>query len=171
MRLLSAIDQRFPEICGPRTVWTTGRITLEPGSHSIIPGRAESLFQLRDADPAVLDRLHAELFRLVDEANRESRCELAINVISQSTPAKMDERLMAGARHGRRERHAPGKHIRMPSGAGHDAQWLARKLPAAMMFVPSIGGISHHWSENTADEDIVLGAQVFTDAIADALKG
>ena len=94
VRLLAAIDKRFPEICGPRTVWTTGRITLEPGSHSIIPGRAESLFQLRDADPAVLDRLHAELFRLVDEANRASRCELAINVISQSTPAKMDERLM-----------------------------------------------------------------------------
>ena len=63
VRLLSAIDKRFPEICGPRTVWTTGRITLEPGSHSIIPGRAESLFQLRDADPAVLERLHAELFR------------------------------------------------------------------------------------------------------------
>ena len=69
VRLLAAIDKRFPEICGPRTVWTTGRITLDPGSHSIIPGRAESLFQLRDADPAVLDRLHAELFRLVDEAN------------------------------------------------------------------------------------------------------
>ena len=83
VRLLAAIDKRFPEICGPRTVWTTGRITLEPGSHSIIPGRAESLFQLRDADPAVLDRLHAELFRLVDEANAASRCELAINVISQ----------------------------------------------------------------------------------------
>ena len=63
VRLLSAIDKRFPEICGPRTVWTTGRITLEPGSHSIIPGSASSLFQLRDADPAVLDRLHAELPR------------------------------------------------------------------------------------------------------------
>jgi len=71
---------------------------------------------------------------------------------------------------GAAERHAPGKHVRMPSGAGHDAQWLARKLPAAMMFVPSIGGISHHWSENTSDEDLVLGAQVFTDAIADSLK-
>ena len=58
----------------------------------------------------------------------------------------------------------------MPSGAGHDAQWLARKLPAAMMFVPSISGISHHWSENTSDEDLVLGAQVFTDGIAEALK-
>src|SRR3954471_8874930 len=70
VRLLSAIDKRFPEICGPRTVWTTGRIALDPGSHSIIPGKAESLFQLRDADPAVLDRLHAELFTLVDETTR-----------------------------------------------------------------------------------------------------
>jgi N-carbamoyl-L-amino-acid hydrolase len=62
VRLLSAIDKRFPEICGPRTVWTAGRVTFDPGSHSIIPGRADALFQLRDADPAVLDRLHAELF-------------------------------------------------------------------------------------------------------------
>ena len=90
-------------------------------------------------------------------------------MISQSTPAVMDERLMAALDRAA-ERHAPGKHMRMPSGAGHDAQWLARKLPAAMMFVPSIGGISHHWSENTSDEDIVLGAQVFTDGIAEALK-
>src|SRR4029077_4563627 len=97
------------------------------------------LFQLRDADPTVLDRLHAELFRLLDEANAARRCELAINVISQSTPARMDERLMQ-ALDASAQRHAPGKHIRMPSGAGHDAQWLARKLPAAMMFVPSIGG-------------------------------
>jgi N-carbamoyl-L-amino-acid hydrolase len=124
---------------------------------------------LRDADPAVLDRLHAELFRLVEEANKTSRCKLEIQVISQSTPAKMDERLMS-ALDTAAERHAPGKHIRMPSGAGHDAQWLARKLPAAMMFVPSINGISHHWSENTSDEDLVLGAQVFADAIADSLK-
>jgi N-carbamoyl-L-amino-acid hydrolase len=169
VRLLSAIDKRFPEICGPRTVWTAGRVTFDPGSHSIIPGRADALFQLRDADPAVLDRLHAELFKLVDRANKESRCKLEINVMSQSTPARMDERLMS-ALDNAAERHVPGKHIRMPSGAGHDAQWLARKLPAAMMFVPSINGISHHWSENTSDEDLVLGAQVFADAIADVLK-
>lgn len=169
VRLLSAIDKRFPEICGPRTVWTTGRIALDPGSHSIIPGRAESLFQLRDADPAVLDRLHAELNDLIATANRDGRCKVELQVISQSTPAKMDERLMT-ALDTAAEQHASGKHIRMPSGAGHDAQWLARKLPSAMMFVPSIGGISHHWSENTSDEDLVLGAQVFTDGIAESLK-
>jgi N-carbamoyl-L-amino-acid hydrolase len=150
-------------------VWTTGRIALEPGSHSIIPGAADSLFQLRDADPAVLDRLHAELNDLIAAANRDGRCKLELTVISQSTPAKMDERLM-GALDSAAESHAPGKHIRMPSGAGHDAQWLARKLPSAMMFVPSIGGISHHWAENTSDDDLVLGAQVFTDGIAESLK-
>ena len=67
--------------------------------------------------------------------------------------------------------HAPDKHMRMPSGAGHDAQIIGLKLPAAMMFVPSIGGISHHFSENTADGDIVLGCQVFADATAKILKG
>jgi N-carbamoyl-L-amino-acid hydrolase len=169
IKLLNAIDKRFPEICGPRTVWTTGRITLDPGSHSIIPGRAEALFQLRDADPAVLDKLHAELNELVGAANRVSRCQFELTVISQSTPARMDERLMA-ALDLAAERHAPARHMRMPSGAGHDAQWLARKLPSAMMFVPSINGISHHWSENTSDEDLVLGAQVFADGIAEALR-
>jgi len=67
--------------------------------------------------------------------------------------------------------HAPDKHVRMPSGAGHDAQVIGLKMPAAMMFVPSIGGISHHFTENTHDADIVLGCQVFADATAKILKG
>jgi N-carbamoyl-L-amino-acid hydrolase len=58
---------------------------------------------------------------------------------------------------------AGGKSVRMPSGAGHDAQVLATIMPAAMLFVPSIGGISHHWTENTADADIVTGAEVFVE--------
>ena len=59
---------------------------------------------------------------------------------------------------------AGGKSLRMPSGAGHDAQVLATIMSAGMLFVPSIGGISHHWSENTADADIVMGAEVFVEA-------
>jgi N-carbamoyl-L-amino-acid hydrolase len=170
VRLLGAIDARFPAICGPRTVWTTGRIELDPGEKSIIPGKAEALFQLRDADPAVLDRLDAEIHTLVQRANGVGRCRLAVERLSASTPALMDEDLQAALDRAAESR-APGKYTRMPSGAGHDAQWLARKLPTAMMFVPSIGGISHHWTENTSDEDIVLGAQVFTDAIVNALEG
>jgi beta-ureidopropionase / N-carbamoyl-L-amino-acid hydrolase len=169
VRYLGAIDARFPEISGPRSVWTTGRIDLDPGEKSIIPGAAEALFQLRDADPAVLDRLDSELHSLARIANQRGRCKLSVERLSASTPAMMDEALQAALDRAA-ENRVPGKHIRMPSGAGHDAQWLARKLPAAMLFVPSIGGISHHWSENTSDEDIVLGAQVFTDAILDVIQ-
>jgi N-carbamoyl-L-amino-acid hydrolase len=168
VRLLAAIDKKFPEVAGARSVWTTGRITLDPGGPSIVPGRAEALFQLRDADPRVLDRMHETLVALVADANKVSRCPLVLDRYSASNPAVMDEQLMA-ALDAAAEQHAPGKHIRMPSGAGHDAQYLARLLPTAMMFVPSINGISHHWSENTSDEDIVLGAKVFTDAIARVL--
>ncbi len=67
------------------------------------------------------------------------------------------------------ERHAPGTWIRMPSGAAHDAQVFARRLPSAMVFVPSIGGISHDFAEDTAEADIVLGCQVLASAAAEIL--
>jgi N-carbamoyl-L-amino-acid hydrolase len=169
IRLLASVDTRFQRVAGERSVWTTGRMEFDPGEKSIIPGRAEALFQLRDADPAVLARMDEALREQVELANASSRCEASIERLSASTPAVMNEQLQQ-ALDAAAEASAPAKHLRMPSGAGHDAQWLARKLPAAMMFVPSIGGISHHWTENTSDEDIVLGAQVFTDAIVNALR-
>lgn len=64
-----AIDERFPAACGPRTVWTTGRITLDPGAPSIIPGSAEMLFQIRDDNPAVIARLEELLRTMADETN------------------------------------------------------------------------------------------------------
>ena len=87
-------------------------------------------------DPAVLDRLDSELHSLARIANQRGRCKLSVERLSASTPAMMDEALLAALDRAA-ENRAPGKHIRMPSGAGHDAQWLARKLPAAMLFVPS----------------------------------
>ena len=69
VRLAAAIDQRFPEVAGPRSVWTVGRITLEPGAPSIVPGRAEMLFQFRDADPQRLLAMQDALKQLVEQAN------------------------------------------------------------------------------------------------------
>jgi len=170
VRLIAAIDRKFGDIAGPRSVWTCGRMEFEPGAPSIVPGDARAMFQFRDADPEILQRLEAALLDLIAEFDRSGPCKVAVDVIRQSTPARMDEGFQR-ALDAAAARHAPGLAVRMPSGAGHDAQHIARVLPAAMMFVPSIGGISHHWSENTSDEDIVLGARVFTDAIASVLKG
>jgi beta-ureidopropionase / N-carbamoyl-L-amino-acid hydrolase len=158
-----AIDERFPQICGPRTVWTTGRITLDPGAPSIIPGRAEMLFQIRDADAAVVARLEAALTAMADQVHAQGRCSVTVDCIRKGTPAMMDSRFQQAIEAASSD-FAGGKSLRMPSGAGHDAQVLATIMPAGMLFVPSIGGISHHWTENTADADIVTGAQVFVEA-------
>ena len=68
-----AIDESFPKICGPRTVWTTGRITLDPGAPSIIPGEAEMLFQIRDDDPAVIERLEERLRSMAADVTAQGR--------------------------------------------------------------------------------------------------
>ena len=164
------IDDRFPASCGPRTVWTTGRITLDPGAPSIIPGSAEMLFQIRDDDPDVIGRLEDLLRSMAADVSAQGRCSVAVERIRTGAPAMMDTAFqqaieVAGVA------FAGGKSIRMPSGAGHDAQILATIMPAGMLFVPSMGGISHHWSENTDDADIVTGAQVFVDACRRLLSG
>jgi len=162
IKLAAAIEDRFPKIVGPRTVWTTGRITLDPGAPSIVPGRAEMLFQFRDTDQARLFALEKELEALVEQAN-QGPCRVTIAHRGRSVPRQMDQAFQTALEHAA-ERHAPGSHQRMPSGAGHDAQTMAEVMPSGMLFVPSIGGVSHHYSEDTREEDIVLGCQVFADA-------
>ncbi len=168
-RFCVAIDETFPRFCGPRTVWTTGRITLDPGAPSIIPGRAEMLFQIRDDDPAVIDRLEAELRRMAAEVTAQGRIAVAVERIRTGAPALMNGAFQDAIEAASKMR-AAGRSVRMPSAAGHDAQVLSTIMPAAMLFVPSIGGISHHWTENTADADIVTGAEVFVETCARLLK-
>ena len=161
-RLCVAIDGRFPSACGPRTVWTTGRITLDPGAPSIIPGRAEMLFQIRDDSPAIVERLETCLRELAAESGTASGCGVEVERIRTGKPAMMDEKFQRTIEEAASV-FADGKSVPMPSGAGHDAQVLATTMPAGMLFVPSIDGISHHWSENTSDADIVRGAEVFVE--------
>jgi len=169
MRLASRIYDRFEQITGPRTVWTIGRVLVDPNAPSIVPGRAEMQVQFRDTDTGILARYESALMELVAEAERAGPCQVEIAPISKSEPALMD-RAFQDLIEQAAERNAPGMHLRMPSGAGHDAQILSRRMRSAMMFVPSLNGISHHWSEDTREEDIVLGVQVFADAAAAILQ-
>jgi beta-ureidopropionase / N-carbamoyl-L-amino-acid hydrolase len=122
------------------------------------------LFQFRDVSVDVLERMEETLHRLVQEANRRERCHVAVEAISKAIPALCDPGMMA-ALSGAAEALAPGAWQVMPSGAGHDAQNIARRMPASMLFVPSIGGISHHWAEDTKDEDLALGIRVLDEGV------
>jgi N-carbamoyl-L-amino-acid hydrolase len=169
VRLAGAIHDRFAGIAGPRTVWTIGRMLLDPNAPSIVPGRAEMQVQFRDTDTSVLARFEETLHALVAKADGAGPCGIAIAPMSKSEPAAMDPGFRSLIEQAA-EHHAPGLHLRMPSGAGHDAQILSRRLRSGMMFVPSLKGISHHWSEDTKEADIVLGAQIFADAAAAILQ-
>src|SRR5207244_8790937 len=154
VRLASRIYDRFPGIAGPRTVWTIGRMLLEPNAPSVVPGHAEMQVQFRDAEIDRLAVFEKALHELVSAADRAGPCRVEIEAIARTEPRRMDpgfqERIAAAA-----ERHAPGMHLRLPSAAGHDAAVLSYRMPAGMMFIPSLRGISHHWSEDSKEEDIV----------------
>jgi N-carbamoyl-L-amino-acid hydrolase len=164
VRILAAIDAEFPRVAGERSVWTTGRIVLEPNKVAIIPGRAEITLSFRDLSPAVMARMEECLHAVVRESNRRERCPAVLEPVGHTAPAPCDPAMQA-ALAAAAEDLCPGAWQAMPSGAIHDSQILARKLPVAMLFVPSIGGISHHWTEDTKRENLALGLEVLAGGV------
>jgi len=163
VRICNVIEQRFPGVAGPRSVWTTGRILLDPGVPAVIPGKAEMLFHFRDIEQERLELLERTLEEIVAEANARGPCQSELEVLSRTPPQLMDQKFQEALELAAKQR-APSKHMRMPSAAVHDAQIFARYLPTGMLFVPSIAGISHHYAEDTKEEDIILGCRVLADA-------
>ncbi len=167
--LAHAVDTRFRELAAERTVWTVGNIRLSPGQVSIIPNHAEMLLQVRDDDPAVLERMREALKDLVADAARRGPCAIRLEVIAESEPHRMSAHFQDALARAA-SRLSPDTWQRMPSGAGHDAQIMARIMPAGMLFIPSIGGISHHVDEDSSEADIVLGCQVLAEACRTLLE-
>jgi len=168
--LANAINEEFSKAAGPRTVWTMGRAILHPGASSIVPGYAELELQFRDRSTGVLDAFEDIAEKLVAKINARGGAQVEIAPAREKIPpSPMDERLQAHLVQSA-ETHTPGQWVKMPSGAFHDAGVLHDVLPCAMLFIPSIGGISHDFSENSHDEDIVLGGQVLADAAASILQ-
>ena len=159
VRILAAIDTEFPRVAGERSVWTTGRIVLEPNAVAIIPGRAEITLSFRDLSAEVMAAMEKCLHGVVQESNRRERCSAVLKAGSHAAPAPCDP-AMRDALAAAADQICPGAWQAMPSGAIHDSQILARKMPVAMLFVPSIGGVSHHWAEDTRREDLALGLEV-----------
>lgn len=162
-RLAVALNDELPAVAGERSVWTTGRLEMVPGVYTIIPGEATMDFQFRDTEPGVLQRMRDCLDGIVARMNREGPCEIGYSIRKTApTPMAAD---VVSALQASAAAWAPDHSTLMPSAAGHDAGVFGHVMPSGMLFVPSIGGISHHYDENTSDDDIVLGCQVFADGV------
>ncbi|WP_298966533.1 hydantoinase/carbamoylase family amidase [uncultured Roseibium sp.] len=161
----AALNDRLRNIVTPRTVWTIGRIHLRPNAPSIVPGEVKFDVQWRDVDDDRLARMEALVRDLVAEIAVGHGMQAEIVPIKALQPVPMDANLRA-VLSAAAEAQAPGKWREMPSGALHDASNMARLMPSAMLFVPSVNGISHDFAEDTHEADLITGLRVMADAVS-----
>lgn len=159
------LNDRFRNVVTPQTVWTIGHVTLHPNASSIVPGRATFSMQWRDADVSRLTQMEKSVRDTAIEVAEVGGCTVEFGDMLGLEPVAMDARLR-GALELAAQSAAPNAWQTMPSGALHDATNVARLMPVAMVFVPSIDGISHDFAEDTERKDLVAGLSVLADAVS-----
>ncbi|WP_353474975.1 hydantoinase/carbamoylase family amidase [Salipiger sp. H15] len=160
----TTLNERFRNVVTPATVWTIGHVELHPNAHAVVPGEVRFTLQWRDGSADRLDRLEAIARDTAREICAERGLGLDVAPKLELAPVTMDARLRAALEQGA-ETAAPGAWRVMPSGALHDATNLSRLMPVAMLFVPSIGGVSHDFAEDTSEEDLVTGLRALAAAV------
>ena len=141
-----------------RQVGTVGELEVFPNARNVIPGLVKHSIELRDLSAEKIARLGNEIQKRAEQIARETWTEIVIKRIEHDPPAIATPEIQAAI-----EQAAAGlqlKTIRLPSGAGHDAQMMARLVPMGMIFVPSRAGISHSPHEFTQWENCANGANV-----------
>jgi N-carbamoyl-L-amino-acid hydrolase len=128
-----------------------------------VPGEAIFTVQWRDAETDRLDRMQAIIHQAVMEIAAELGIKSELKSLDILDPVPMAPQFQSSLTEAA-NRHAPELWRSMPSGALHDASNLASVMPVGMLFVPSIGGVSHTFDEDTAEADLVLGLHVLADA-------
>ena len=141
-----------------RAVTTIGVVEVRPGVPNIVPERATLLQELRDSEPALLERLASRTLQAARRVARERGLVLEVEHLMRADPVRMSPRIQAVIETTAQELGLPTR--RMPSGAGHDAQVLAAVTDAGMIFVPSQGGRSHRPDEWTDWPALERGANM-----------
>lgn len=144
-------------------VVTVGRLVVEPGGTNVIPARVTFSIDSRSPDPAKMDLIENAFHRKADEVSKNRGVHVMLERLDVHLPTPMDPKLREALH--RVAVAMNQKAIDVPSGAGHDAMCIAKIAPAAMLFVPSIGGRSHVAEERTSDADLELGVDALARAI------
>lgn len=146
-----------------QSVATVGSLRLEPNVINVIPSRAIFTVDLRDPDEDRLRDAEAALARFLNELSVEEQLRISVERLARFEPVLFDEALVERIEEAAGRRGLASR--RMTSGAGHDAQMIARIAPSAMIFVPSHQGISHNPREHTEPRDLAAGADVLLDVV------
>jgi N-carbamoyl-L-amino-acid hydrolase len=143
--------------------FTVGRMEVHPNSPNTVPSLVRFSIDLRHPDADVLAKLGDAVGTIAAGAASRKRCTVEVTQLSNVRPTHFPDASISLVREAA---HALGyRHIDMPSGAGHDAMYLARVCPTGMIFVPCLRGVSHNEAESAAAEDLVAGARVLAAAL------
>jgi beta-ureidopropionase / N-carbamoyl-L-amino-acid hydrolase len=153
---------------GVPQVATVGTLSLEPNAINVVPGRAVFTVDLRDPRDAMLERAEALLQEGLRDVERQG-FRVAAERISHHAAVTFDPALCALIESGARELQLSSR--RMNSGASHDAQMLAARCPTAMIFVPSLRGISHNPKEHTEPAALAQGAELLAHTLLRLVDG
>jgi len=161
-RIVAAVDA-VARKNAPYAVGTVGILEAKPGSPNVVPGEVYLTVDMRHPDMAVLDRMERDVTAAANTIGGELALEVAIKNIWNQPPVLFHDDCIAAVREGAA---ASGFSTRdIVSGAGHDAAYVARIAPTAMIFVPCRDGISHNESEYSSKEQCAAGAQVLLQAV------
>jgi N-carbamoyl-L-amino-acid hydrolase len=158
------LNQRLRNIVTPQTVWTIGQVIIHPNAPSIVPGQVTFSMQWRDAELDRLLRIDDIVRSAALDVAKEMEVSVSFGTMLGLDPVEMDKNLM-GALEYAANKTVGSQWSKMHSGALHDATNVARLMPTAMLFVPSISGISHSFDENTDDPDLISGIRVLATAV------
>jgi len=155
---IAAFARRVAREAGSGQLATVGHISLTPNLVNVIPNRAVFTLDLRNTDASALTAAVQRVFDFAEMAAQAEGVKLSRRSLADFAPVAFDDRIVSRVEALAREH---GHSVRrMPSGAGHDAQILARMCPTGMIFVPSVAGLSHNVKEFTHDADIEAGANL-----------
>ena len=152
---------------GAEQVGTVGRIDVYPNLVNVVPARVVMTVDLRNTDDRVLQEAESRLATFLDELAGMEGVSITTNSLARFEPVEFDASMVDLVEASAQRLGHSTK--RMPSGAGHDAQMLARICPTAMVFTPSVNGLSHNIAEFTEATDIEAGANVLLQVVLDRL--
>ncbi|HEY8068921.1 MAG TPA: Zn-dependent hydrolase [Burkholderiales bacterium] len=142
---------------------TVGHMTVKPNSRNVVPGEVRMTVDLRNAKDSTLKAMAQDLEKTIREIEKQTRTSITLKEVVYFPPSEFAPDLVSSVREG--SRTFGYSHRDMVSGAAHDAVYMARIAPTAMVFVPCEGGISHNEIENARPEDIAAGCNVLLQAV------
>ena len=160
--------RRLASVMGNSQVTTVGRMELFPGLINVVAQRVTFTLDLRNTDERMLQQAEAHMADFISDACAAEGCTVEQRTLARFEPVSFDPTMIE-----RVERIADDQGnstLRMPSGAGHDAQMLARMCPTSMIFVPSADGLSHNIAEFTAPHHIEAGANVLLHTLLEVAR-